>query len=111
MQINPLTRTTEVSGTTEARTDVASKPVDKIEKNRSLPSEDAQHNQDDRLKDLKQALAQHDITLNYSQDAETNRVVIKLVDDKTGEAIRQIPTEVSLKLSAQIQGQFLDLTI
>ncbi len=71
----------------------------------------AQPNQNDRLIELKKALADHDITLNYSQDDETNQVVIKMVNDKTGEAIRQIPTEVSLKLSAQIQGQFLDLVI
>lgn len=107
MQINPLAPTSEVSGKIELRADDASKV--RIEPNKNLPSQkESQSDQAARLNQLQKALADHDITLNYSHDDRTNRLVIKMVNDKTGEAIRQIPTEVSLKLSAQIQGQFLD---
>ena len=104
MQINPLTHPPEVSGKVESRAGGASK----IESNRSLPSQESQVDRSSRLQELKNALAEYDISLNYRHDDASNRLVITLVDDKTGEAIRQIPTDVSLRLAAQIQGQFLD---
>lgn len=63
------------------------------------------------LDQLKNALAENKITLQFSQDSETKQLVVKLVDDVTGEAIRQIPSEISLKLSAvfvKMKGQFVD---
>jgi uncharacterized FlaG/YvyC family protein len=63
------------------------------------------------LEQLKSVLAENKITLQFSQDTETKQLVVKLVDDVTGEAIRQIPTEISLKLSAvfvKLKGQFVD---
>ncbi|MEP6904104.1 MAG: flagellar protein FlaG [Actinomycetota bacterium] len=67
--------------------------------------------QDDKLENLKNSLAEHNISLKFSQDKETKQLVVELIDDKTGDSIRQIPTEVSLKLHAmsiKIQGQFVD---
>jgi flagellar protein FlaG len=61
---------------------------------------------------LEHALAQHDISLKFSLDETTNRVVVQMIDQKTGEAIRQFPTEVSLSLAAnfmKLQGVFLDV--
>ncbi|NNE65145.1 MAG: flagellar protein FlaG [Pyrinomonadaceae bacterium] len=109
MQINPLTHPPEASGKIESRAGGASKINN--ESNRSLPSQERQSDSSARLKQLKSALAEYDITLNYRHDDASNRLVITMVDDTTGEAIRQIPNEVSLKLSAQIQGQFLDQTV
>lgn len=63
------------------------------------------------LEQLKSVLAENKITLQFSQDSETKQLVVKLVDDVTGEAIRQIPSEISLKLSAvfvKMRGQFVD---
>ncbi len=60
---------------------------------------------------LKSALAEHNITLKFSRDDKTNAIIVELVNEKTGEAIRQIPSEVSLKLAAEYvktQGQFID---
>ena len=50
---------------------------------------------------VKTALAEHNIDLSFSTDPDTREVVVKLVDQQTGEAVRQIPSEVSLKLAAQ----------
>lgn len=66
---------------------------------------------DENLKNLKNSLGEHNITLKFRQDEETKQLVVELVNDKTGESIRQIPTEVSLKLSqmsVKLQGQFVD---
>ena len=60
---------------------------------------------------LEEALSQHKIALRFSRDGATKQLVVSVVDENTGEAIRQIPSEVSLKLAAQhvkLQGQFVD---
>ncbi len=65
----------------------------------------------EKLNELTSVLEENDISLTFSQDKETKTLVVKLVDKGTGEEIRQIPTEVSLKLTAinaKIQGNFVD---
>ncbi len=60
---------------------------------------------------LQKTLSQHDISLKFRTDDQTNAVVVELIDSETGEAINQFPSEVSLKLSAsftKLQGQFID---
>lgn len=68
---------------------------------------------DDFVK-LEKTLAEHDISIRFSQDEETNKLVVCLVNETTGEAVLQLPSEVSLKLSAdfiKLQGQFVDKTV
>lgn len=89
-------------------TDRSEKPEVKIQ-NDSPKSE----SQDDseKLQELKSVLEENNISLSFSRDEETKALVVKLVDKITGEAIIQIPTEVSLKLTAvnaKLQGNFLD---
>lgn len=65
----------------------------------------------ENLEKLKSTLAENNISLQFSQDDETKEMIVKLVNQKTGEAIRQIPSEVSLRLAAasvRLQGQFVD---
>lgn len=65
----------------------------------------------DNLDKLKTTLAENNITLKFSRDEATNSLVVALINNQTGEAIRQMPSEVSLKLSAifvKMQGQFID---
>jgi uncharacterized FlaG/YvyC family protein len=60
---------------------------------------------------LKETLAQHEISMKISKDESTGQIIVKLIDDKTGEEVQQFPTEASLKLSevfTKIQGQFLE---
>lgn len=67
----------------------------------------------ENIEKLQNVMAEHDLTLKFSQDQETKAIVVELVDEKTGEAIRQIPSQVSLKLAAvfvKMQGQFVDKT-
>ncbi|MFQ5455997.1 MAG: flagellar protein FlaG [Nitrospirota bacterium] len=40
--------------------------------------------------------------LNFSIDEATERIVVKVIDDNTGEVIRQIPPKEMLSLSAHI---------
>lgn len=65
----------------------------------------------DKIQNLQKALSEHDLNLKFRQDEETNQLVVELIDSKTGVAIRQMPSEVSLKLSAafaKLQGQLVD---
>lgn len=60
---------------------------------------------------LKSSLAEHSISLKFSTDDTTKSVVVQLIDEKTGDALQQFPTEVSLALAAnfiKLQGQFVD---
>lgn len=63
---------------------------------------------------LNQVLAAFNRDLRFSVDKETEKTVIKIVDSKTGEVIRQIPPEVMLKLMHHIDrtlGLILDETV
>lgn len=65
----------------------------------------------EELSKLQNVLEENNVSLNFSRDEKSGEIVVKLVDSATGEAIRQLPTEVSLKLSAantKLQGQFID---
>ena len=68
----------------------------------------------EKIAELQTILAQHDISMKFSTNEQTREVVVQLVDDKTGETIRQIPNEVSLKLAAaniRLQGWIFDETV
>lgn len=71
------------------------------------------HKQAEKTAELQSILSQHNISMKFSQNEQTNEVVVQLVDERTGEAIRQIPNEVSLKLAAaniKLQGWIFDET-
>jgi uncharacterized FlaG/YvyC family protein len=109
MQVNSATTFSEynpaVSQTLETTKETA-----KVEKP-NPEKDEAKIANSENLEQLKSVLAENKITLQFSQDTETKQLVVKLVDDVTGEAIRQIPTEISLKLSAvfvKMKGQFVD---
>lgn len=51
---------------------------------------------------INQVLRQANRNLEFSVDAETKRVIVKVVDTETGELIRQIPSEETLAISRAI---------
>jgi uncharacterized FlaG/YvyC family protein len=65
----------------------------------------------EEIKKLKSSLAEHNIELKFSKDEKTNAIVVELIDEKTGDALQQFPSDVSLKLAAnfiKLQGHFVD---
>jgi flagellar protein FlaG len=65
----------------------------------------------DKVVEVQSALKQHDISMKFSQNEQTSQIIIQLVNDKTGELIRQLPSEVSLKLASEfikLQGALVD---
>lgn len=86
----------------------ASKPVQSDNKPAQSENKSVK---DDELKNLQNSLAEDNITLKFRQDEKTKQLIVELVNEKTGESIIQIPSEVSIKLSqmsVKIQGQFVD---
>lgn len=64
------------------------------------------------LDNVNRLLQQANIDLQFSIDKESQRTVVKLVDSKTGEIIRQYPSEAALAISRSIgriqNGMLLD---
>lgn len=108
MQINATVPVSDFSPTFQQSVE---KPKEaKVEKPKTEQIETKVEN-NENLNQLKTALAENKITLQFSQDSETKQLVVKLVDDVTGEAIRQIPSDISLKLAAvfvKMKGQFVE---
>jgi flagellar protein FlaG len=51
------------------------------------------------------------VALNFSRDEESGEIVVKMIDQNTGETLRQIPSEATLRLAAtlgKLQGQMFD---
>ncbi len=62
-------------------------------------------------KQIQDVIQDSNITLNFSRDEESGTIVVKLIDQLSGEAIRQFPTEAALRLAAalgKLQGQFFN---
>lgn len=111
MQISAVTFSTDNNVTPQRTTEQFEKPKQKVESKPPTEKERDKNVEADNLEKLKNALAEHNITLKFRQDSDTNALVVEMVDNKTGEAIRQFPSEVSLKLAAifvKLQGQFVD---
>lgn len=112
MQVNATNFVTEFSSPlrqnaekiADAKPKEESKPQIKVEfEEKALKEENLQKLQD--------VFAESNITLKYSRDDKTKALVVEMVDSQTGEAVLQIPSEVSLKLAAlfvKTQGQFVD---
>lgn len=67
----------------------------------------------EKLAELQKSFAAHDIQLKFSRDEKTKTLVVEMIDGQTGEAVRKIPNDVSLKLAAEIgklQGNIINRT-
>lgn len=76
----------------------------------NFPSENAA-DADELLRTLAEAVGKANLTLNFSRDEETGAIVVKLVDQTSGETVKQIPDEALLHLSAalgKLQGRLFD---
>jgi flagellar protein FlaG len=108
MQINSLTPSLEFPSSARPQKDFA---VDQKEQQAKTTIPENPVEKTANIEKLKNVMAEHNVTLKFSQDKDTKEIVVELVDDKTGEAIRQIPSQISLKLAAifvKMQGQFVD---
>jgi len=62
---------------------------------------------DSAVKNINKALQKLSQDIEFSVDTESNRTIVKVVDQQTGEVIRQMPTEEALEISKaldRVQG-------
>ena len=63
------------------------------------------------VRSIDQAINPFGLAMQFSRDDETGSIVLKMINQSTGEIMRQIPNEVSVKLAAtlsKLQGQIID---
>lgn len=87
----------------------SSKPM--FSERRVQAEEPSSESRSEDLMRLKNSLAEHNISLKFSKDDRTNYLVVQMIDENTGEEIRQFPTQVSLNLAAnfmRLQGNFIN---
>lgn len=63
------------------------------------------------LQSIQDAVKDSNIILKFSRDDDSGAIVVKWVDQASGEAIQQIPSEALLHLAAtlgKLQGQFFN---
>jgi uncharacterized FlaG/YvyC family protein len=85
--------------TLKPATEDPSKPQKRVERNENVAK-------------LQSTLSKYNISLRFHKDDRTNRIVVDLVDETTGESVMQIPSEVSLKIAADfvdMQRNFVDV--
>ena len=78
--------------------------------NPSKPHDD-QADVEKALHALQKAVEPFNISLKFSRDKDTGTMVMQMIDQTTGEMLRQLPDPVSLHLSAtlgKLQGQLFD---
>lgn len=59
----------------------------------------------EKLKDL---IKENDVYLEFKIDKETNKMILRVIDNETKEVIQQLPTEVALQIAriiSNIEGQ------
>lgn len=112
MQVNLVNQTPDIVPVVEK---VAPAPqVAKAEKGGEANPGSDQRSSAERMRALQTALAAENITLKFRRDDATEQMVVELVDEETGDPIRQMPSEVSLRLEAvfsKLVGHIVDETV
>lgn len=111
MQINSINSSVDYTSTFPQQT--AEKPgAPQVKQQQPAAfTENKPEERPEELSKLQNVLEENNVSLKFSRDEKSGEIVVRMVDSVTGEAIRQLPTEVSLKLSAantKLQGQFVD---
>lgn len=110
MQINSINPSVDFASTFPPQT--TEKPgAPQIKQQPAVSTESKPEEKGEELTKLQSVLEENNVSLKFSRDEKSGEIVVKMVDSVTGEALRQLPTDVSLKLTAahtKLQGQFID---
>ena len=106
----PAVGTRNQADTTQADAKAAPTKANANDLKLSFPS-DQVPDIEETLRSVDEVVKPYNIALNFSRDEETGTIVIKLVDQTTGETVSQIPAEVRLHLTAslgKLQGRLIN---
>jgi uncharacterized FlaG/YvyC family protein len=111
MNVDSIQPTTAVSSApvVDRVAEHATETYGKPQANPWLPGNQPNHQQVEKALDsINKQFEQSDISLRFNKDEDSGTLVIKLVDQTTGETVRQIPTASQLQISAalgRLQGK------
>jgi len=57
---------------------------------------------------LKELIKENDVFLEFKIDKDTNKMILRIIDNQTKEVIQQLPSEVALQIAriiSNIEGQ------
>jgi flagellar protein FlaG len=106
--MSQVTLTTEPTQAASYHQTLNARPTPPVEKSASRPIQELpEKNQESSRKDIDKVVreindnlqAMH-TELNFSVDKETEKMVLKIVNSKTQEVIRQIPAEEALRIAS-----------
>lgn len=75
---------------------VAATPAQKV------PSQSSVEDLERAVAAVNQAMQQSGRNLEFSVDSDSQKTIVRVVDTRTGELIRQVPTETALEISRSI---------
>ncbi len=84
-----------------------------VKENKNKPVKDNQQNEgqkkidfDELAKNIKGLLGNDDLSIEFSRDKELNKLILKIIDKKTEELIKQFPPEITLKIARIVASTF-----
>lgn len=78
-----------------------------VSQNSTDISQTAQRDIEKSLQALNEAIKSSDISLEFNRDEESGKMVIQMIDQKTGQTVQQFPSEATIHLSVvlgKLQG-------
>ncbi len=103
MQINPVNQTTDFNLPSRNGAEKSEHPAADNRQKEPLKETRDQVEIKEAVS-VKVASVKQNTSLKFSRDRDTNELVVELVNNQTGESLRQTPSDVSLKLSAIYAG-------
>lgn len=111
MDIQPLNNVAPASTTAPDRTVQAAAPpahqavpvevVTAVQQPATVPT---QAELDQAVKNINKTLQEQNQGLEFTVDSDTQRTIVKVVDQKTKEVLRQIPSEEALEISKALDN-------
>jgi flagellar protein FlaG len=66
------------------------------------PAANARQDAEQSVRSVNEAIKGFDVSLKFSRDDETGKMVIEVIDQKSGQTLQQFPNEATLHLSAAL---------
>jgi flagellar protein FlaG len=95
---------TSIYSSEYARSAAAATEASPVQETAAAPSGDPAAEALDAVKTLNESLVKPPLQALYSVDDETHQIVIKIVNQDSGELLRQIPNEAAVRLARAVSS-------
>ncbi len=102
-EVNDVSKASEAAAQETAKAAAAQETVKAASAQEAAKAAVDMQELEDAVSDANKAMESMDRSLQFTVDEGTERIVVKVIDDSTGEVVRQIPPEEILKLAAHFK--------